>query len=363
MASTNTGIIARAMAFVIVFSFSLVAIDATAAFAGKSDSATAAGDGHSIEFGGQEVGATRHGKKKLKSPTEKSPETVLRRQVGKHDQRFSKTPETKGQQNAEEFSGPTKLKVTYKTSCNQVLSTRDSCITFSEAPCPEGAPLTQRTVETLKGKVIAQDSYCSDQSEPAVTAENGDDAGDVQTAIQAAIKEQRKIEVTPDRFQSFPILSSKVFSQPNGFSLRNGHAHMYATPNPQTFNVEIFDEPVRVRAIPQSYLWNYGDGHSRKLQKPGKPMPNHTFDQPTDTSHVYEETGDFTIQLSTAYRGEYSVDGGPWMPIPGTASVPSDPMPMSVWRTKKLLVDQDCANNPGGPACDSPFLREKSAAK
>ncbi|MGO2534179.1 hypothetical protein [Arthrobacter rhombi] len=138
---------------------------------------------------------------------------------------------------------------------------------------------------------------------------------------------------------------------------------MYATPNPQTFNVEIFDEPVRVRAIPQSYLWNYGDGHSRKLQKPGKPMPNHTFDQPTDTSHVYEETGDFTIQLSTAYRGEYSVDGGPWMPIPGTASVPSDPMPMSVWRTKKLLVDQDCANNPGGPACDSPFLREKSAAK
>ena len=92
-------------------------------------------------------------------------------------------------------------------------------------------------------------------------------------------------------------------------------------------------------------------------------MPDHTFDQPTDTSHVYKETGDFTIQLNTAYRGEYSVDGGPWMPIPGTATVPSEPMPMSVWRTKKLLVDQDCADNPGGPACDSPFLNEKSSSK
>ncbi|MDN6201756.1 MAG: hypothetical protein L0I99_06110, partial [Micrococcaceae bacterium] len=136
-----------------------------------------------------------------------------------------------------------------------------------------------------------------------------------------------------------------------------------ALPNPQTFNVEIFDEPVRVRAIPQTYLWNYGDGHSRKLQKPGKPMPGHTFDQPTDTSHVYTKTGDYSIQLNTAYRGEYSVDGGPWMPIPGTATVPSDPMPMSVWRTKKLLVDEDCAENPGGPACDSPFLNGETASK
>lgn len=247
--------------------------------------------------------------------------------------------------------------------CEMVNAGGGNCITFDEEVCPTGNPLITRTITTTSGNLVTKDSYCTREPAPDLPAGSSDDAGSIQTAIQAAIKEQRKIEVTPDRFQSFPILSSKLFSQPNGFSLRNGHAHLYATPNPQTFNVEIFDEPVRVRAIPQSYLWNYGDGHSRKLQKPGKPMPNHTFDQPTDTSHVYEETGDFTIQLSTAYRGEYSVDGGPWMPIPGTASVPSAPMPMSVWRTKKLLVDQDCAKNPGGPVCDSPFLREKSAAK
>ncbi|MDN5812997.1 MAG: hypothetical protein L0H40_08175, partial [Micrococcaceae bacterium] len=178
-----------------------------------------------------------------------------------------------------------------------------------------------------------------------------------------AVQEQRSIEVSPADFQSFPIRGSKVASQPSGFSLRNGNAHMYAKSDLQTFDVDIYDEPVRIRAIPQTYLWNYGDGHSRKLQKPGKPMPGHTFDQPTDTSHVYTKTGDYSIQLNTAYRGEYSVDGGPWMPIPGTATVPSDPMPMSVWRTKKLLVDEDCAENPGGPACDSPFLNGETASK
>lgn len=138
---------------------------------------------------------------------------------------------------------------------------------------------------------------------------------------------------------------------------------MYAVPNPQTFEVDIFDQPVRVRAVPQAYIWDYGDGQSKRTVSPGKSMPNHTFDEATDTSHVYTKTGDYQIQLSTVYRGEYSVDGAPWQPVLGMANVPSEPMPMSVWRTKKLLVDRNCVENPDGPACDSPFLKEKSTSK
>lgn len=174
---------------------------------------------------------------------------------------------------------------------------------------------------------------------------------------------QKVIEVSPADFQSFPIQASKVLSQPKGFSLRNGNAHMYAVPNPQTFDVGIYDEPVRIRATPASYVWNYGDGQSKRTVSPGKPMPNHTFDEATDTSHVYTKTGDYQIRLSTVYRGEYSVDGAPWQPVLGTANVPSEPMPMSVWRTKKLLVDRNCVENPDGPACGSPFLKEKSSSK
>lgn len=248
----------------------------------------------------------------------------------------------------------------YSTHCQALQSGKNQCVDFDEPPCPNGDPLITRSIilatGPTKGQTIAKSSYCS--LEPKLALPPPKDGPPEQIMI-----ERKPIAVTPAEFRSFPIKASIPKTQPTGFSLKNGHAHIYANSVTQSFNTEIQDRPVSIRAIPHSYLWNYGDGHSRKLQKPGKPMPNHTFDQSTDTSHVYEETGDFTIQLNTAYRGEYSVDGGPWMPIPGTASVPSDPMPMSVWRTKKLLVDQDCANNPGGPVCDSPFLREKSAAK
>ncbi|MDN5756326.1 MAG: hypothetical protein L0H32_11275, partial [Micrococcaceae bacterium] len=275
-----------------------------------------------------------------------------------------KTPAGRGTAGPKKTSHQTtpkspKYEVSYSTTCAFELGGSGTCRTFDEAPCPEDEPLKVRTIRTPAGALVSRDTYCSTEPPPEAPKDSAEKPADLQRAVQ----EQRSIEVSPADFQSFPIRGSKVASQPSGFSLRNGNAHMYAKSDLQTFDVDIYDEPVRIRAIPQTYLWNYGDGHSRKLQKPGKPMPGHTFDQPTDTSHVYTKTGDYSIQLNTAYRGEYSVDGGPWMPIPGTATVPSDPMPMSVWRTKKLLVDEDCAENPGGPACDSPFLNGETASK
>ncbi|GAA4376374.1 hypothetical protein GCM10023166_27870 [Paeniglutamicibacter cryotolerans] len=110
-----------------------------------------------------------------------------------------------------------------------------------------------------------------------------------------------------------------------------------------------------MKAIPMSYVWAYGDGTSRTLDFPGEPRPNHSFEDETPSSHVYQETGDFTVGMSTRFRGEYSTEGGPWTPIPGVATVPSESMVMSVWRTKKLLVSTNCISNPRGPGCNSPF--------
>lgn len=316
------------------------------------------GKGRSIELGGQQLVSSSDASEATREP-ESIPSQPQRPAPETKDSGTREGAANHGQADAKKVRTRQKYKVKYSTSCSLVFSGRDNCYAFTEPPCPNGAPLIQRTVSTLSGRVVARDSYCSNDAEPALPAGSTEDT----EAIQAAIQQQREVIVTPERFQKFPILASGIMSQPNGFSLRNGNAHMFAVPNPQTFNVEIFDEPVRVRAIPQSYVWNYGDGQSRRTQNPGKPMPDHTFDQPTDTSHVYTETGDFQIRLNTAYRGEFSVDGGPWIPIPGTANVPSEPMPMSVWRTKKLLVDQNCAEDPDGPACDSPFLKDSSNSK
>ncbi|MFL4474566.1 hypothetical protein ACIPVK_11265 [Paeniglutamicibacter sp. MACA_103] len=162
-------------------------------------------------------------------------------------------------------------------------------------------------------------------------------------------------KVTLQDFRRLKILASVIISQPESFSLRNGHAHMYAKSKTQNFNVTIFDQNVRIRAIPVSYDWTYGDGTSRSLSFPGTHASNRGFDVPTTTSHVYKETGDFGVGLSTRFRGEFSTEGGPWTPIPGFANVPSEQVTMSVWRTKKILVAENCNQESSAPGCTSPF--------
>lgn len=161
--------------------------------------------------------------------------------------------------------------------------------------------------------------------------------------------------VSVEQFRELPIVASSIVSQPENFSLRNGHAHMYAESEPQNFNITIFDQDVRVRAIPVSYLWTYGDGTSRTLSFPGGPVAERGFDEPTSTSHVYKDTGDFGVGLTTRFRGEYSTEGGPWTPIAGVANVPSESITMSVWRTKKILVAENCNQGPSAPGCGSLF--------
>lgn len=162
-------------------------------------------------------------------------------------------------------------------------------------------------------------------------------------------------KVTLEQFRKMPLIASTIISQPENFSLRNGHAHLYASSKDQHFNITLFDQDVRVRAIPVTYAWKYGDGSTRALTYSGGPMADHGFDEPTSTSHVYKETGDFRVGLTTSFRGEYSTEGGPWTPIPGLASVPSEQITMSVWRTKKILVADNCNQDPSGPGCSSPF--------
>ncbi|MHA7225151.1 hypothetical protein [Glutamicibacter soli] len=147
-----------------------------------------------------------------------------------------------------------------------------------------------------------------------------------------------EIRVSPEQFRSFPIKASKISSDPNSFSLRNANTHLWASTSEQTFNVAIGSSKVNIKAIPIQWNWSYGDGTTRNLNFPGKPEPNHTLHDKTATSHIYEETGKFSVGVTTLYRGEFSVDGGPWQSIPGQAAIPSTPITMDVWRTKKELI-------------------------
>lgn len=235
-----------------------------------------------------------------------------------------------------------KYSVRYYSECTPDMSTTLGCDAIAESTCPDGGWRTFRVIRALNGprsgQVISVSPYCS--NEPAMEVPGADD--DI-------------AKVSLEQFRELQILASSIFSQPEGFSLRNGHAHMYAESKRQNFNITLVDQEIRVRAIPVSYVWAYGDGTSRSLNFSGGPVDERGFDEATATSHVYEETGDFGVGLTTRFRGEYSTEGGPWTPIPGVANVPSEPITMSVWRTKKILVAENCSQGSSAPGCVSLF--------
>lgn len=240
-------------------------------------------------------------------------------------------------------SGPKlRYNVEYFSECTPDLTVIRSCDAIADPTCPDGGYRTVRTIRAVNGprigQVVAMTQYC--QIEPPTT-------------IPGVAEDIARVTLAD--FRRLPILASTIISQPENFSLRNGHANLYAESKNQSFNIVIFDQDVRVRAIPTSYSWSYGDGTSRIMDFPGEPQANRGFDAPTSTSHVYKETGDFSVGLTTRFRGEYSTEGGPWTPIPGIANVPSASVTLSVWRTKKVLVAENCQSTPDGPGCASIF--------
>ncbi|KAA0976238.1 hypothetical protein FQ154_11630 [Paeniglutamicibacter gangotriensis] len=234
--------------------------------------------------------------------------------------------------------------VEYFSECTPDLTLRLSCNAIADPTCPNGGYRTIRTIRAINGpragQIISTTQYC--EFEPPTT-------------IPGAENDIARVSLS--EFRKLPILASSIVSQPEGFSLRNGHAHMYAESTTQNFNITLFDQDIRVRAIPVSYVWGYGDGSSRTFAFPGGPVAQRGFDEATSTSHVYADTGNFGVGLTTRFRGEYSTEGGPWTPIPGVASVPSEQSTMSVWRTKKILVAENCNQGPSSPGCASLIAR------
>lgn len=175
--------------------------------------------------------------------------------------------------------------------------------------------------------------------------------GQPPVAPTAETLEEAPIIITLTEFESQPILAAGVFSQPDQFGLRNAHSNLYAVANDQEFTFQFQNAQIQLRAWPVSYEWSYGDGTSLTTSNPGSAVPGDGFDTETPTSHRYTETGDYMVQLDTLFAGDYSVDGGPWLPVAGLARVSSEPHLMSIWRSERHSVAETCLENPSGIGC------------
>ncbi|WP_212745894.1 hypothetical protein [Sinomonas susongensis] len=151
--------------------------------------------------------------------------------------------------------------------------------------------------------------------------------------------------------RELPIAAAGLGLQPGRHTLRGAETNVYADPAVQSFRTTVLGRGVLVRVRPVEHRFDYGDGASLASAAPGGPLPQERWGERTATSHRYTATGEYLVGLVTVFAGEFSVEGGPWQPIPGTAEVPSPPRPVSVWRSEVRLYAQDCNTDPHGQGC------------
>ncbi|MEA5454604.1 hypothetical protein SPF06_07705 [Sinomonas sp. JGH33] len=165
------------------------------------------------------------------------------------------------------------------------------------------------------------------------------------------------IAVTDRELRALPIAPSGLGSQPGRHTLKGAETNVYAVPagasaeGVQSFDTAVLGRKVRVRVRPVEHRFDYGDGTALVSAAPGGPIPEARWGEKTVTSHAYAQTGDFTVSLTTVFAGEFSVEGGPWQAIAGTAAVPSQPRVLSVWRSEVKLYAENCLQNPHGEGC------------
>ncbi len=158
--------------------------------------------------------------------------------------------------------------------------------------------------------------------------------------------------VSLTQFQELPISPSLGFVQPSPHTLVGAETNIFAEGAEQILPLTVVGRSVRVKAIPVEYHWDYGDGNTLgPSAMAGSSLREEHWGEKTRTSHVYRSTGDFPITLTTYYRGEYSVEDGPWQTIVGRATVVSPPQTISVWRSITRNYADDCNQNPKGQGC------------
>ena len=149
---------------------------------------------------------------------------------------------------------------------------------------------------------------------------------DIPPAVALSVEDLRRL----------PLSASVASYQPStGTGLVNMELIVFTDPAPQVLPTTVLGTPVTARATPAQFSWDFGDGSEPLVTTdPGAPYPEFRV------FHVYREPGDYLVQLTTTWSGQFQVDGrGPWYPVTGTAQTTSPAYPETIVEAKSHLVD------------------------
>lgn len=157
-----------------------------------------------------------------------------------------------------------------------------------------------------------------------------------------------------DEVRTLLVLDPEIRSDNAGRGVRNAETNFYADAQTRHLVTTLNGVEVELRATPVSYHWDYGDGTPARISTvAGHAQPE--FNAPTPTSHVYEETGQYEVTLTTVYIGEYREANGDWVLIPGTITLDSAPVTADIWKTVTRNVADDCGADAAAWGCTGPI--------
>lgn len=151
--------------------------------------------------------------------------------------------------------------------------------------------------------------------------------------------------VTIHDVASFAPDAPTVTTEPRVWGLRNAHTNVIADAAGHTRTGTLLGQAAAVNFIPVGFTIDYGDGTTATTASGGDTWADLGLAEfsKTTTSHRYTEVGTKTITAEVEYAAEYSLNGGAWIPVAGTLSIPTDtPHTIQVVRNSTVGVDKPC---------------------
>ena len=141
--------------------------------------------------------------------------------------------------------------------------------------------------------------------------------------------------------------------EPNGWAVIGISTNFLSSAEVSVVHTRLLDEDAAVRFTPIRWHWNYGDGTAANLSTGGATWATWGIEEfdPTPTSHIFRQRGDFTITLGVEFSAEYRFADGGWILIDGTLTLPSNPLRVTAGDATTVLVGRDCNQTPRGPGC------------
>ncbi|MGO3650334.1 hypothetical protein [Agrococcus casei] len=161
------------------------------------------------------------------------------------------------------------------------------------------------------------------------------------------------VVITVRDVAQFQPSTSELIVEPNGWGIVNRPVNVFTDAEAHTSTGTVLGRPVAISWQLVSFTVDYGDGTVETHTAPGHAWADGEPWMPTETSHIYTETGDYVVSASVEYSAVVHV-GGREVPVQGTVTVETGDAAVSIYWVMTRLVRGDCIDFPLDPGCDAP---------